>query len=282
MDMPVGRENRWIHRVDGLARPTWLPQAARVPDAATIEGVQLALPDLIELIGGEPDEACRRELEHFTLQRVPRGATPLREGARADLLCVVQAGSFKSVMTAEDGYEYVLSFAWRGDVLGYDGLAGGHYAFSAVALEDSRVVLLPLARLDALRHRMPALDAALQARVARSLAHAGEIAEVMAAVAADVRLARFLVQLSTRMAERGQSPRRMLLRMNRRDIANHLGLAHETISLSFRLLVERGWLHVHNREIEIVDLAGLRQCGRSTRGNVDGAGLHHATLPCAA
>ena len=55
------------------------------------------------------------------------------------------------------------------------------------------------------------------------------------AVAADARLARFLVQLSARMAECGQSPRRLLLRMNRRDIANHLGLAHETISRSLRL-----------------------------------------------
>jgi CRP/FNR family transcriptional regulator, anaerobic regulatory protein len=54
--------------------------------------------------------------------------------------------------------------------------------------------------------------------------------------------------------------------MNRRDIANHLGLAHETISRSLRLLCDRGWLRVENRDIEILDPAGLRRCARSTRG----------------
>jgi CRP/FNR family transcriptional regulator len=125
-----------------------------------------------------------------------------------------------------------------------------------------------MAQVELLRRRLPAFDAALQGTLSRQLARAGEIAEVMSAVAADVRLARFLVQLSARMAERGQSPRRLLLRMNRRDIANHLGLAHETISRAFRQLAERGWLRVDNRDIEILGpdgLAGLKRFARCTR-----------------
>jgi CRP/FNR family transcriptional regulator len=84
------------------------------------------------------------------------------------------------------------------------------------------------------------------------------------------------------MADRGQSPRRLLLRMNRRDIANHLGLAHETISRSFRLLVDRGWLRVDNREVEILDLDGLKRCARSTRGAPEETPLAHTALACAA
>lgn len=241
------------------------------PDSRAQPGLpgtmQLGLPGLVQLLGGEPGAAgAAMTGEPFALHRVERGATLVFEGSHADRLYVVQSGSFKCVKTAEDGYEYVLGFTWRGDVIGYDGVAASRYAFSAIALEDSRVVVLPLARLDALRHAAPAFDAALQAIVSRQLTHAGEIAEVMAAVAADVRLARFLVQLSARMAERGQSPRRLLLRMNRRDIANHLGLAHETISRSFRMLAERGWLRVDNRNIDIADLDSLKRCGRSTRG----------------
>jgi CRP/FNR family transcriptional regulator, anaerobic regulatory protein len=177
---------------------------------------------------------------------------------------------------AEDGYEHVLAFAWRRDVIGYDGLYREHYAFGAVALEDSRVITLPMAALPALRQQSPALDAALQPLIARQLAHAGEIAEVMSAVAADVRLARFLVQLSNRMVECGQSPRRLLLRMNRRDIANHLGLAHETISRSLRVLSDAGWLRVDNRDVEILDPQNLKRCARSTRGAPEEA------LACAA
>jgi CRP/FNR family transcriptional regulator, anaerobic regulatory protein len=246
---------------------------------ADVETLQVDLRALVELLGGDADNGPCRGSERFAVHRVARGATLLHEGAHAQTLFIVQTGSFKSVKTAEDGYEHVLGFAWPRDLIGYDGLYREHYAFGAVALEDSRAVVLPMTGLAALRQRSPALDEALQALIARQLAHAGEIAEVMSAVAADARLARFLVQLSGRMAERGQSPRRLLLRMNRRDIANHLGLAHETISRSLRLLSERGWLRVDNRDIEILDPAGLRRCARSTRGAAEEAGQ---ALACAA
>lgn len=243
-------------------RGAWFLRCA--PSAA--EALYIDLRGVIEAVGSDVADNLADGRERFAVQRVARGATLVHEGAHADTLYIVQAGSFKSVKTAEDGYEHVLGFAWRCDLIGYDGLYRAQYAFSAVALEDSRVIALPLSGLAALRHRAPAFDTALQALIARQLAHAGEIAEVMAAVAADARLARFLVQLSAKMGERGQSPRRLLLRMNRRDIANHLGLAHETISRSFRQLAGEGWLRVDNREVEILDLDALKRCGRSTRG----------------
>lgn len=246
------------------------------------ESLQIDLGDLIELLGGTADARARNSHERFAVHRAARGTTLVHEGAHAATLYIVQTGSFKSVKTAEDGYEHVLAFAWRRDVIGYDGLYREHYAFGALALEDSRVIALPMATLAALRQQSPALDAALQALIARQLAHAGEIAEVMSAVAADARLARFLVQLSARMAECGQSPRRLLLRMNRRDIANHLGLAHETISRSLRLLSDAGWLRVDNRELEILDPQALKRCARSTRGAAEETSAPRESLACAA
>jgi len=266
-------------RIAGLhGRPPWLAHSI---DLA--QPLQVDLASLIDLLGGAGGlPVGDAETLRFSVHRVAAGAMLVHEGAHAEVLHVVQSGSFKSVKTAEDGYEHVLGFAWRGDVLGFDALHSSRYAFAAVALEDSRVVAVPLAGLDALRHRVGALDTALQMLMSRQLAHAGEIAEVMAAVSADVRLARFLVQLSARMAQRGQSPRRLRLRMNRRDIANHLGLAHETISRSFRMLSEGGWLRVDNREVEILDFAGLKRSARSTRGMVDEEPPAHHPLPRAA
>jgi CRP/FNR family transcriptional regulator len=248
--------------------PHWFTHPA---PATPHDALHLDTTGLLHLLG-DVDALSDDDTERFAVQRVARGATLVHEGARTEAIFIVQAGSFKTVRTAEDGYEHVLGFSWRREVLGFDGLASGRYAFAAIALEDSSVVVLPLGGFDALRRRLDVLDHALQTRISRQLRHAGEIAEVMAAVAADVRLARFLVQLSARMAEYGQSPRRLLLRMNRRDIANHLGLAHETISRSFRVLSAANLLRVDNREIEIVDLEGLKACARSTRGIADSTG----------
>jgi CRP/FNR family transcriptional regulator len=131
------------------------------------------------------------------------------------------------------------------------------------------VYALPLRELDRWRALHPALDHALQLALSRRLARAVEIAEMMAPVAAEARLARFLLWLSAWMAQRGQSPRRLLLRMSRRDIASLLGVAHETVSRSFTALADWGAVQVDIREVEILDANKLRGCARNTRGLVD-------------
>ena len=80
----------------------------------------------------------------------------------------------------------------------------------------------------------------------------------MAAVAAEVRLARFLVHMAAQMESLGRSPRRFVLRMCRRDLASHLGVAHETVSRSFSMLAYWGCIRVSVREVEIIDEQRLR------------------------
>lgn len=234
--------------------------AASVPAAQAGQTLLQRLQALPELPGAQP-----------LRQRVPAGSILLHEGAQARQVCVVLAGTFKSVKTGDDGYEHVLGFAMRGDLLGFDGLASGRYASAAMALEDSVVFVLPLRQYDQLRHTDAQFDQALQAALSRQMSRAIELAELMSAVAADARLARFLLYLSARMSEHGMSARRLLLRMNRREIASHLGVAHETVSRSFGLLADRGYLRVDNRAVEIVDLEGLRVHAHCTRGPAEDA-----------
>jgi CRP/FNR family transcriptional regulator len=227
------------------------------------------LSDLLRLLGIDAGGVLTDPDFSIPLWRVRSGATLLHEGAQAECLHVVRSGTFKSLKTSEDGYEQVLGFAGVGEVLGFEALCRSQQPMSAVALEDSSVYALPVRQLDGWRQGSAALDHALQFALSRQLARVGEITEMMAAVAAEVRLARFLVWLSSRMAECGQSPRRLRLRMSRRDIASLLGVAHETVSRSFGSLVEWGYLRVDNREVEILDLDGLKAFKRSTRGFAD-------------
>jgi len=240
-----------------------IPFAARTPPRPT------PMQDLLRVLGASEAPATAEPATPLLQLRVPAGGTLVHEGARVEFVHVVRSGSFKCVRVLEDGYEQVLNFADRGDVLGFDGLCRGVQLTSAVALEDSTVYALPLRELAALRTQSAALDAALQLALSRQLASAARTAETMAAVASETRLARFLVWFSDRMAERGESPRRLRLRMSRRDIASLLGVAHETVSRSFTVLARAGLLRVDNREVEIVDAAGLRACTRSTRGHGD-------------
>jgi CRP/FNR family transcriptional regulator, anaerobic regulatory protein len=224
------------------------------------------LQELLRVLGAPLDDGVTVTGLDVPMWRARAGAVLAHEGGSVEFIYVVRSGTFKCVRTSEDGYEQVFSFAAQGDVLGFDALCRGHHLTSAVALEDATVFALPVRELERWRQRCPALDRALQFTLSRQLARAGEVAEMMAAVASEVRLARFLVWLATCMAERGQSARRLRLRMCRRDIASLLGVAHETVSRSFTALAALGHLRVENRDVEILDPEGLRACARSTRG----------------
>jgi len=221
--------------------------------------------DLLRLIGSPPGAVHPIPPLAVSWHRVHAGEALHYQGAVADAIHFVRAGAFKIFHTAQDGYEQVLGFAMRGEVLGFEALAHGKHPSAAVALEESSVYRLPLSEFESIGQRLPQLDRLVHRAVSNALLRHGELAEMMSAVAAEVRLARFLLQLSRRMEECGQSARRFYLRMGRRDIASYLGVAHETVSRSFGVLARCGCLRVNNREVEILDLAGLKQFALNTR-----------------
>jgi len=217
----------------------------------------------------------------ISVRRLHEGDTLYGEGARADAFYFVRAGTFKTVNTGEDGYEQVLGFTGRGEALGFDAIGMGRYGNEAIALEESSVYVVPLRTYFARGPRSRALDEAVFRAISHALLRRSELANVMAAVAAEVRLARFLTHLSQQMQSRGQSPRRFHLRMSRRDIASYLGVAHETISRSFGTLVAWGLVTVDNREVEIMDLEMLKTLAGGTRRTVD-EHAHFGAGPCGA
>ena len=255
------------------ARGPWVVQRSAVTGAPAT-----SLQDLLHATGSELQAEAAAAGFTVPVWRARHGVVLLHEGAAAEAVHVVRSGSFKCVKTSEDGYEQVLSFAGPGEVLGFEAISRHQHTASVIALEDSTVFTLPLRELDRWRHRFPSLDQALQFALSLQLARSADVAEMMAAVAAETRLARFLVWLSASMAERGQSPRRLYLRMSRRDIASLLGVAHETVSRSFSALADWGCLRVDNREVEILDEPALRACTRGTRGTADDGSRHGTTV----
>ncbi|QHE76172.1 Crp/Fnr family transcriptional regulator [Hydrogenophaga sp. PBL-H3] len=234
------------------------------------------LTDLLRMLGSDALSASDVEPTAsrmpVSLRRVPAGAQLVHMGAPTDALFFVCTGTFKIFRTDEDGYEQVLAFAGRREVLAFDALCMDHHPTAASALEDSTVYVIHKADLPAFSRAVPAFERELQRAGSRALTRTNELVDVMAAVAAEVRLARFLLQLSRQMAASGQSPRRFHLRMGRRDIASMLGVAHETVSRSFTALAMACLIHVSDRDVEILDMDGLRAYSRSTRRSLDDVG----------
>lgn len=224
------------------------------------------LAGLLALLGVAPTPAAMEGLQSLVGTRCLRaGASLFHEGQAAQTLHAVRSGQFKVFRTQQDGYEQVLGFPGRGELLGLAALGAGQHATGAVALEDASVYTIGAASLAMLGQRLPGFQQRLLEVLSQLLAERTELAELMAAVASDVRLARFLVQCANRAAGRGQSPRRLRLRMSRRDIGSYLGLAHETVSRALRALSREGLVRVEHRDVEILDGAALARFALSTR-----------------
>ena len=138
------------------------------------------LSDLLRLMRANEAITPLSDTQPVALRQVRVGAVLHHEGADAEVLNFVRVGMFKTFTTAEDGYEQVLGFAGRGEVLGFDAIGNARHPTAAVALEDSSVYALRVPEVFALCQRMPAFDRALHLAASCQLARRGELADVMA------------------------------------------------------------------------------------------------------
>lgn len=244
-----------------------------LPGCAGMNG-RSTVADLLRLLGDEPGDSRAAESIPVLMRQLHAGHTLFHEGARAESIYVVCTGHFKSQRIAEDGAEHVLGFAGRAELLGFDALCVGAHPTSAVALEDATVYAVPVRDLSALGQRIAGFDRALHFALSRQLSRRDEQIALMAPMAAEVRMARFLMQQSLHMAARGQSPRLFHLPMGRRDIARYLGIAHETVSRSFGSSSLRECVRVENRAIAILDIDRLAALACNT---CQPAGMPHRT-----
>jgi CRP/FNR family transcriptional regulator len=188
-------------------------------------------------------------------RRLQRGDTLFREGDPCRSLFGVRSGTFKTAVATLDAGEQVTGFQLSGELLGLDGLANDRHASSAVALEDSEVVVLP--HSGTAREETRQLQQALPRLLARELVRKQKLAVLLACMSSEQRIASFLLNLSHRLHARGFSASQFNLRMTRREIGSYLGLKLETVSRTLQELQRRGLLLVDNRTVVLPNRGAL-------------------------
>lgn len=176
---------------------------------------------------------------------------------RFHALYVVVSGSLKSYNVDLDGNERVRGFHYPGGLIGFDGIEGGQHRCHVTAMEDTGVCVLPFERLLALSLHTPSLQVDLFRRLSRDLVHAETLA---GDYPADVRLAAFLLEIA---GDHDQ----VRLPMARRDIANYLRLATETVSRLITRFRESGLIQCRGRSITLIDIDTLRQIAEPSLSN---------------
>lgn len=207
--------------------------------------------DLIQL-----DKIIKRSQSYSRGQPLFSTQTPFNS------IYVVRSGSFKTTVSAVDGREQVTGFYFPGEFVGLDAIYEQAYRSNAKALESSSVCELPFDKLQELGTNMPQLQVQMMSRLSKELSGDKSLMFLLGKKTAEEKLATFLLSISRRFQDRGFSAREFQLSMSRGDIANHLGLAVETVSRLFSRFQDEGLIGIQNKSISLRDLEKLKAlCG---------------------
>ncbi len=198
------------------------------------------------------------------LDRVVRRQQPIERnehlfhgGQSLKSVTVVRSGSIKAYQLSRDGDEIVSGFYLPGEVIGLDAISSEQHPGFAVALEDSRYCEIPFPDFEKMLAGSPRLNQVMLRLLSEEMAETRELLLIVGRLDARTRVALFLISLSRRLARRNQDPDLFRLTMDRRDIANYLGLTIETVSRTLSAMQRKGWIEVRGKLVRVLDRDAL-------------------------
>lgn len=215
---------------------------------------QLCLP---ASIGGEDLPLLDQVVQ--VKKNVDREQTLYAAGQHFRALYVVRSGAFKTFVVDNEGETQVLGFHMPGEIMGLDAIASGRHECSAEALDRSSACEVPYESLEEVTRELPGLQKQLLRVISLEVQHDQRHLVMIGRKVALERLAIFLHSLSQRLERVRRDPQLFVLPMSRRDLANYLGLAIETVSRLFSRLAELDVIGVDRKTIRILDPAKLRE-----------------------
>ena len=222
-------------------------QATPTTTAAPIRPIADVLNLLSQLL------APQRRLLHA-------GDVLYQAGERFGNLYILNAGFCKIVTMSPDGREQVVGLKFRGDWLGFDGIADGAYSCDAVAMDTGEVWVVRYEALLAACAANRELLTMFHGAMSREIAHDRDSMMSLCTLPADARVAEFLRYWADSLAKRGLRTDQIALRMTRAEIGNYLGMTLETVSRALSRLARDkviGFASKGRRDVHIPNVEAL-------------------------
>jgi len=191
---------------------------------------------------------------------VHAGDVIYQAGERFGNLYVLNSGFNKIVNLSPDGREQVVGLKFRGDWLGFDGIATGHYSCDAIAMDTGEVWTIRYDALLAACSSHPALLTTLHEAMSREIARDRDSLMSVCTLPADARVADFLRYWADSLAKRGLRTDQITLRMTRAEIGNYLGMTLESVSRALSKLARGNviaFAEKGRRDVQIPDVRAL-------------------------
>lgn len=178
--------------------------------------------------------------------------------ARGAIACVL-SGAVRKFALRPNGQRQIIDLMIIGDPVGFAPIDPAF--FLEAVMDDTRIVSFAREEIDGLVARFPAVAAVMHdcaGEVIRRLEHH---LLVQSRITAREKVGAYLADLARRVAPGGGAT--IVLPITRYDIADHLGIAVETVSRTMTVLCRRGSIALKTpRDVEIRDAAMLSDARR--------------------
>ncbi len=202
------------------------------------------------------------DLSHATVSasefKYSQGTEIFGQEEAAEYIYEVVEGAVRTHKLLSDGRRQIGAFHLPGDIFGLEN--GDVHRFTAEAVIDTTVQLMKRQSLERVAKTDPAMVRSLRTMTADNLEHVENHMLLLGRQTAQERVAAFLTEMNGRAIAGGV----IALPMDRRDIADYLGLALETVSRELSEFQRKGFLTFagNHREIVVLNSAGLAVLGR--------------------
>lgn len=204
------------------------------------------------------------EYEFLSLDKncVPykKGSVVYHEGNRISGCYCVNDGIIKIYKTGIDGKEQIITFAKKGDIIGFRSVLSGELACtSAKVIEDSHLCFIPADTLIKLFKSNGDFSMDLMQLACKELGESNAYITDIAQKTVRERLAEVLIHLKNNFDL--DDEQFLKITLTREELANIVGTATESV---IRLLSEfksDKLIELHGRRIKLLDIKGLKKAG---------------------
>jgi CRP/FNR family transcriptional regulator len=246
-----------LARPQASPTPGQVPASVRAPRKDALRCTACSMRSICMPQGLTPEELQRIESLICPSRTIKQGEAIYRANDTFQNIYAVRVGSFKTVVMHRDGREQVTGFHLAGDSLGLDGVCSGRHSCDAVALEDSKVCIIPFHLLETMCREVKVVQQHVHRMMGGEIVRESSQMMLLGTMSAEQRVATFLLNLSDRLRMRGYSPAEFHLRMTREEIGSYLGIKLETVSRMLSKFQRDGLLDTHGKDIRILDHEGL-------------------------
>jgi len=190
----------------------------------------------------------------------------------------VLKGALRKYLITDTGQRHIVDLLMAGDLFGLPAMASVRYSLQAIS-DDTVTFRTTSERLRALPDQRPAIARLLQERAFNAMARLERHSLVQGCTTALEKVSAYLLELLSRLCPQHRCE--LVLPISRYDIADHLGIAVETVSRSMTALCRAGVISLNSpRGITIIDARALANGCRSRPGCRHGPLAPCSTMRC--